>query len=354
MPDTAIQTELSNNGVHAYGSVETERFERQLARYFGREYSRWHQKKDLPESYGVSSFEGNMTTPVTRRNLLEQHYDGELRIFKSFLDRDYLAYTMAYYGESAREIQSACLSLEEAQRNKYQLIVERAQIEDGQHILDLGCGFGGFSKYLIEQFEHITVTAINPSCVQTNYIRECLKRAEHPLASRRFKLLQAFFDEVNDVQLPSRKFDRVVSLGLLEHINNMDALFQKIAGLLAPSGKCFHHCIVSKPTIPKLLDSTNTLIDAYFPGGRIWPFAEPLRHHTYLQPTSSWFVNGLNYWRTLECWHKRFWESIEQLYPSFISKNQIESWNKYFSLCKAMFVPFNGEMYGNGHYLYET
>jgi cyclopropane-fatty-acyl-phospholipid synthase len=167
-------------------------------------------------------------------------------------------------------------------------------------------------------------------------------------------LVEAFFDEVNHAHLCPAKFDRVVSLGLLEHINNMEALFEKVANVLQPGGKCFHHCIVSKPTVPRLLDSANTLIGTYFPGGRIWPFTEPLRHNTYLQPTNSWFVNGLNYWRTLDSWHQRFWQSIDQLYPSFINQDQIEEWNKYFSLCKAMFVPFDGAMYGNGHYLYEN
>jgi len=354
MPDTAFYFELASNGIHAYGSPEMKQFEMHMARYFGREYSRWENNKDLPETYGISSFEGKMTTGVTRYELIKQHYDDELQVFKSFLDKDYLAYTMAYYGDNASEVKSSNLSLEQAQKNKYRLVVERAQIEDGQNILDLGCGFGGLSKYLHEHFPNITVTAVNPSHVQTNYIRLCLKQAEHPLDRSRFELIQTFFDEVTDTQLHATQFDRVVSLGLLEHISNMDALFEKIAHVLVPGGKCFHHCIVSIPTIPKLLDSADTLIGIYFPGGHIWPYAEPFRHHDYLQPVNSWFVNGLNYWRTLDCWHKRFWESIDQLFPTFINTQQVDAWNKYFSLCKAMFIPFDGKMYGNGHYLYEN
>ena len=354
MLDAAIHSELASNGIYAYGSPELEQFEKHMARYFGREYSRWVKKNGRPEAYGSSSFEGKMTTAITREELAKHHYDNEFRVFKAFLDRDYLAYTMAYYGDSANEIKSAKHSLEQAQNNKYRLIVERAKIEDGQKILDLGCGFGGLSKYLHEHFQNVTVTAINPSQVQTNYIRKCLKRAEHPLDPSRFELIQAYFDEVTEPQLNATQFDRVVSLGLLEHISNMDALFEKIANVLTPGGKCFHHCIVSIPTIPKLLDSADTLIHTYFPGGHIWPYTEPVRHRTYLQPINSWFVNGLNYWRTLDCWHKRFWESIDQLFPTFINRKQVDAWNKYFSLCKAMFVPFDGKMYGNGHFLYEN
>ncbi len=62
MPDTAIHSELASNGIHAYGSPEMEQFERHMARYFAREYSRWEKKEELPETYGISSFEGKMTT----------------------------------------------------------------------------------------------------------------------------------------------------------------------------------------------------------------------------------------------------------------------------------------------------
>lgn len=354
MLNNAIQSALASNGIHPYGSPEIAQFEKHMARYFGREYSRWQKNADVPEAYGINSFEGKMTTATSRDSLIKEHYDGEFQVFKTFLDKDYLAYTMAYYGATAGKVKAADLSLEQAQNKKYRLIVERAKIEDGQNILDLGCGFGGLSKYLLEHFQNITVTAVNPSRVQIKYIHQCLKKVEHPLDRSRFELIPTFFDEVTDTQMHAGQFDRVVSLGLLEHISNMDALFAKIAHLLAPGGKCFHHCIVSIPTVPKLLDSVDTLMGTYFPGGQIWPFSEPLRHHNYLQPVNSWFVNGLNYWRTLDCWHKRFWESINQLYPAIINREQVEAWNKYFSLCKAMFIPFDGKMYGNGHYLYEN
>jgi cyclopropane-fatty-acyl-phospholipid synthase len=67
---------------------------------------------------------------------------------------------------------------------------------------------------------------------------------------------------------------------------------------------------------------------------------------------NSWFINGMNYWKTLDEWHRRFWEGIEQLYPACLSIEEVEDWNKYFTLCKAMFKPNNGRSYGNGQFLY--
>ncbi len=353
MPSKTIHSILAGNGIHAYGSPELAQFETYMARYFGREYSRWQQNDTPPEAYGVSSFEGKMTAAITRRHLMEQHYDNEWEVFKAFLDRDYLAYTMAYYGDTRDDAKSAGLSLEQAQRNKFQLVVERAQIEDGQNILDLGCGFGGLSKYLLECFPNITITAVNPSQIQANYIRECIKLPDHPLKFSRFRLIQAFLDEIDHLSLQNAAFDRIIGLGLLEHISNLDALFDRVAKLLIPGGKAFQHCIVSVPTIPQLLDSADTLIGVYFPGGHIWPYSEPARHQTHLNLVDSWFVNGMNYWRTLDAWHKRFWDSIDILFPTHLTQPQVDQWNKYFSLCKAMFIPRDGTLYGNGQYLYE-
>ena len=348
-----IQSELAANGIFPYGSIELTRFEQHLSRYFGREYARHNSGSDHPEVYGVSSFSGEMTTPSCRAASVQQHYDTEFQVFRAFLDKEYLAYTMAYYGSTSTEIEAATCSLEGAQKRKYQLVVSRAQVEDGQRVLDIGCGFGGLSKYLLQNFKHLRVTAVNPSVMQSAYIRTRMQEPRNPLSSGRFRLIPAFFDQIPDTELGTCSYDRVISLGLLEHISNMDLLFQKIARLLAPKGKTFHHCIVSIPTIPQFLEAENTRMGHYYPGAHIWPFDEPARHCTHVELANKWFVNGLNYWRTLDSWHQRFWGSINELFPSHMDQKQVHDWNRYFSLCKAMFAPRDGSLYGNGQYLYE-
>ena len=90
----------------------------------------------------------------------------------------------------------------------------------------------------------------------------------------------------------------------------------------------------------------------YFPGGHIWPYAEMMRHDRHLAPLASWFINGMNYWKTLDVWHRRYWMAIETLYPSVLTLEQVDYWNRYFCLCKAMFIPDQGRSYGNAHYLF--
>jgi cyclopropane-fatty-acyl-phospholipid synthase len=348
MPRNIIQ-QLADHYVHRYGSIELLKFEAQMSRYFAREYERWHGNKELPESYGVSSFEGCIARKETLAESID-HYNKELCIYQAFLDKEHMAYTMAYYGATAKHTEiNNSLSLEQAQTEKYKLIIERAEIEDGQKILDLGCGFGGFLKYLLKTYPNVTVTGINPSTVQTKYIRDTLSDFD----KSRFDLIERYISDVNEDVMPHNSYDRIVSIGVLEHISNLDLLFKYQAEILKAGGKAFHHCIVSIDTLPQFLNAESTLIAKYFPGGHIWPYAELRRHNTHLKFIESWFVNGMNYWKTLDEWHKRFWDSIEYLYPYYLSIDEVKDWNEYFILCKSMFLPDNGNSYGNGQFLYE-
>jgi len=341
------EKQLTELGIYQYGSNELLKFEKQMEKYFAREYKRWHGNRKIPEDYGVSTFTGDIAKKETHTESIE-HYNKSFNIYQAFLDKEYMAYTMAYYGvtEASSHIDED-ISLLEAQTNKFDLIIERADIKDGQYILEMGCGFGGFSKYLLDRFPNIKITGINPSPVQTDHLKQVI------LDKDRFSLVQKYFDDITEMDLADSSFDRVVSIGVLEAVTNLDKLFLLISRVLKTGGKTFHHFIVSTDTIPQFLNAEDTLMADYFPGGHIWPYQEPLRHDKYLQPSNDWFVNGLNYWKTLDEWHKRFWSNIEDLYPRVLSSEEVNDWNKYFVLCKTMFSPDNGRSYGNGHYLYE-
>jgi len=349
-----IIKQLVQHDIHPFGSPELLKFEKNMTRYFEREYIRWRDNPNTVESYDVSSFEGDIASNENHAESVE-HYNKELKIYQGFLDKKYLVYTMAYYGstDSKPEINED-ISLEQAQIDKYDLIIKRADIHDGQEVLELGCGFGGFANYLLEKFPAIKITAVNPSVVQCTYIREELARDNKNFNSSRFILLQKFFGELSTESFSNKYFDRVVSIGALEAVNNMEKFFKLISQLLKQDGKSFHHCIVSRDTIPQFLNAENTLIANYYPGGHVWPYAEPMRHDKYLQPVKSWYVNGLNYWKTLDDWHALFWKNIEGLYPKYLSIEEVDDWNKYFCLCKTMFNPDKGRSYGNGHFLFKN
>lgn len=338
---------LAEHNIFAYGSAELLKFERQMEKYFKREYDRWEGNKALPEIYGANSFEGRMVDSDTHDSSIDA-YNDELKIYQSFLDSRYMAYTMAFYGatDSHPSIDKA-LTLELAQQKKYQLIADRADIQDGQIILDLGCGFGGFIKYLLQTYPNVKIIAINPSSVQAEYIEH-----DSDIDASRCRLIKKYIDEVTSEDVKDATVDRVISIGVLEHFLNLELLFYAINRMLKTGGKSFHHFIVSIDTIPQFLNAGDTLMSEYFPGGHIWPFNEAKRHNKYLKCVDSWFVNGLNYWKTLDDWHCLFWQNIDSTFPSVLSVDDVERWNKYFSLCKTMFSPNKGNSYGNGHYLY--
>ena len=132
----------------------------------------------------------------------------------------------------------------------------------------------------------------------------------------------------------------------------MKSTLEKISKLLVPGGSSFHHFITSKMVIPKFTNPESTRIGIYFPGGRVWPAIELTRHENDLEFVQSWFINGLNYWRTLGDWQNRYWKELLLLGSSYSLEKDIKHWNEYFSLCKAVFAPLNGEVYGNSHYLF--
>ncbi len=352
MPKENIFEQLAGLDVYGYGSAEQLKLEKQMARYFEREYERWRGNENTPMDYGLNSYEGEISKRGSRDESTD-HYNEEYQVYRAFLDKDYMAYTMGYFGATEEAPEITEQSLEQAQENKYELLIERADIQDGQTILDLGCGFGGFSKYLLKKFPNVAVTGINPCEVQAQHIRNELIGKDDDFGESRYRLIQAFCDDITSETIDDEYFDRVVSVGLLEHVTNIDLLQQIISRVLKKGGKCLHHCIVSYDTMPNYLNAEDSYMGHYYPGAHIWPYKEPTRHNTHLKFKQSWFVNGLNYWKTLDEWHKRFWESIEQLHPEFLSVEKAEDWNKYFTLCKAMFCPNDGKSYGNGQFLYE-
>jgi cyclopropane-fatty-acyl-phospholipid synthase len=351
MNDNVIKI-LSDHNIYPYGSEELSTFEQHMTRYFEREYQRWSGNKCLPEDYGVSSFEGSISNIATRRESLE-HYDNKYRVFRAFLDKTYMAYTMGFYGATSESPAVKDITIERAQENKYRLMIERAGLEDGQKVLDLGCGFGGLSKFLLKTFPDMTVIGVNPSNIQTHHIKNVLIDKDTDFDNTRFRLIHAFFEDITANVIENNYCDRVVSAGLLEHVTNIELLQHNISRVLKKGGKCLHHSIVSADTIPNFLNSEDTHMGHYYPGAHIWPFNEPRRHNKHLRFVEGWFVNGMNYWHTLDEWHKRFWNEIDELYPKHLSAYEVEDWNRYFSLCKSMFRPHNGKSYGNGQFLYE-
>lgn len=334
--------------IHAPDSVEQRRFEEHVSRFLGREYQRLLQSDQPSPSQILESSSGPMweSTP----DLMEEHYDEPRELFASFLDRRYMAYSMAYYGEKPDEIRHAEVDLTSAQQAKLALVVQRAEMLGTERVLSIGCGFGSLETYLAERFPGIEMTAITPSRVQSGYIQESREDPLHPLFRSNLKLITKSFAEIPRQDFLPNSYDVVFAIASFEAVANLRVAFQQINALLKLGGRFFLHLIVSKPVIMNFLSSDKTLIGKYFPGGKIWPYAIFKADFGSMVLEKDWFINGLNYWRTLDTWHRNFWNNLSGLYGSILDEEGIRHWNQYFSLCKVCFAPCDGTLYGNGHY----
>ena len=337
--------ELNKAGIHEYGSDELEKFEKQLTRYFAREYTKY---RDNHEPVDI----GHGPVALAAKDLADQHYDEGLAFFQAFLDSETMSYTMAFFDDDADKALASDKTLDQAQTDKFRLIANRMQLEGDEKLLNIGCGFGYFESFLLGEYPDLTITSTTHSQDQYDFLLQRQEDPEDALSSDRFNVFYGEIDDDTASKLGNEEYDAVCSMGLMEQINNVEVFFEFVSELLVENGRMFHHLIVSRDLIPRFLDPQQTLIGDYFPGGKVLPYYALQRDFEQFTLKDSWFVNGMNYWKTLDKWHSNFWRNLDKFYPALMDSKRVEYWNNYFVLCKAMFMPESGDAYGNGQYLF--
>ena len=223
------------------------------------------------------------------RKNAEHTYNLTRELYERFLDED-RQYTMAYYRGDP-----ATTSLEKAQLDKKAHLAAKMYVQPGQRILDIGCGWGGFALYLARHYD-VEVTGV---ALASDQIAFCRERAEEAgLADRvRFELM-----DYRDV---TGSFDRISSVGLLEHVGtpHYPQFFEHTARLLAPKGVMMSHCC-GRAGPPGFTDKwTRKYI---FPGGYIPALSELVSQSEKF----GWEVTDVeamrfHYSHTLEEWYNR-------------------------------------------------
>ncbi|MEH2087273.1 SAM-dependent methyltransferase [Nostoc sp.] len=252
----------------------------------------------------------------------------------------YPKYTMALWEKKAS-------NLEQAQMQMLDDLIAKAGIEDGDEILDLGCGWGSASNYILSRFPHVKVTALNLSHGQCEYMRKKMRDPTSYLSSDRFTLYEKDF---NDIDFEN-KFDKIMAIGLFEHIGNLTKSFQKLASLLKDDGKVLIHIITTR--LP--YDITHPFIDKYvFPNMRVWSYDVIPKINTDLKTINQWYLNGANYSKTLINWLMNFDQNqakVQDFNYGMNYGNFCRMWRLYLLLCIVYFDGFDGEILGNGQYL---
>ena len=223
----------------------------------------------------------------------EQHYDIGNDVFESMLD-SYMNYSCGYWDSAG--------DLEQAQIAKMQMICAKLKLEPGMQVLDLGCGWGGLSRWMAER-HGVDVTGVTVSKEQAQLARE--RCVGLPVAI-----------EVKDYRDLDGEFDRIASVGMFEHVGqrNYRTFFQKTYSLLKSEGLFLLHTIgASRGGF-----ATDRWIEKYiFPNGVLPPAQVLTERAGAFFTIEDWHNFGADYDPTLMAWHKRFnaaWPQLKAQY----------------------------------------
>lgn len=157
-----------------------------------------------------------------------QHYEVPAAFYKYALGEN-LKYSSCYWDDQTD-------NLNQAEVNMLVLTAQRAELIDGQHILELGCGWGSLTLWMAENFPNSHITAVSNSNSQRQYIQEQANQCG-------LSNIEVITCDVNQLVL-DKYFDRIVSVEMFEHMRNYDSLLNKIASWLKEDGKLFVHIFV--------------------------------------------------------------------------------------------------------------
>jgi cyclopropane-fatty-acyl-phospholipid synthase len=247
----------------------------------------------------ISSLTQHNSRRLSRRNV-SHHYDLSNKLYRLFLDKD-LQYSCAYFKRPD-------LTLDAAQTAKKRHLIAKLQLQAGQRVLDIGCGWGGLALSIAEA-ANVEVLGITLSREQLAVAKR--RASEAGLSERvKFKLM-----DFRDVRKDA--FDRIVSVGMFEHVGapNYVAFFEQIHQLLSPSGIAVLHAIgrMHGPSI------TSRWMQKYiFPGGYIPALSQVIPH---VERCGLWLTDleilRLHYANTLRLWREQIQQSreaVEKLY----------------------------------------
>jgi cyclopropane-fatty-acyl-phospholipid synthase len=276
----------------------------------------------------------------------EQHYEVPAEFYLKVLG-PHLKYSSCLYEEGVDEIGAA----EEAM---LRLTCERAGIENGMEILDLGCGWGSVTLWIAEKYKDCRIKAVSNSASQRRFIQE---RAR----ARGLEGIEVVTADMNDFDT-DRRFDRIVSVEMIEHMRNYKILFEKISSWLRPEGKLFVHifCHRDTPYFFELDGEDDWMARYFFTGGMMPSFDLFDRFNERLTVTERWKVNGNHYAKTLRAWLDLFDSRSEEMldlfrsvYGSSDARRWINRWRMFFMACEELFAYGGGEEWFVGHYLLE-
>ena len=275
-----------------------------------------------------------------------QHYELPPAFFQHVLGR-HLKYSSGYWSPGNG-------SLDEAEAAMLALTCARAELQDGQRILELGCGWGSLTLWMAERYPRAEITSVSNSAPQREYI--LAQARERGLGN-----VQVFTADMNEFDPLGRDYDRVISVEMFEHMRNYEVLLNRIASWLVPGGKLFVHIFTHRDhAYPfEARDESDWMARNFFTGGVMPSDSTLLYFQKDLHIQSHWRVNGRHYEATANAWLKRLDASkqvvlalFRETYGAEEAPGRFAQWRVFFMACAELFGSGRGEAWFVSHYLF--
>ena len=241
-------------------------------------------------------------------------------------------------------------TLQEAEEEALRQTVEHADLANGQAILELGCNWGSLSLCMARQFPKSEITAVSNSHSQREYI-------EREAASRGLKNLRVITQDMNLFD-PERRFDRIVSVEMFEHIMNWRELLGRVRSWLKPDGRFFMHVFTHRAGAYRFdrADRDDWVAQHFFTGG-VMPSHHLIRQYSDLfEVEKEWRWSGAHYQRTALDWLANFdahRDEIEAILRGIYGADTsawMRHWRWFFLATSGLFGYAGGSEWGVSQY----
>ncbi len=274
-----------------------------------------------------------------------QHYELPPAFFRHCLGTRF-KYSSCYYPTGNE-------TLDQAEDAMLALYGERAELADGQDILELGCGWGSLTLWMAERYPNARITAVSNSRPQREHI-------EARCRERGLGNVRVLTRDVNQLELDPAAFDRCVSIEMFEHMRNYAQLMTRIATWLRPGGKLFVHIFVHRTLMyPFETAGDDNWMGRHFFTGGLMPAADTLLHFQQgdLALQQRWLLDGTHYERTSNHWlanqdanRDAVMAILVEAYGPVSAKLWYQRWRMFWMSCAELFGYAGGQEWLVAHY----